>query len=843
MPARSLPTKRGPFRKLQFDLLEDRLPLALLLDIGFDGDGTLATDYGFGDDSAQAVGFQSDDRIVVGGIVWNGLSEDFGLARYFSDGTLDRTFGVNGGIRTDFVGDHDRLLGLTVQPDDKIIAVGSSFFTDGFGNRRTNFAITRYLPNGELDSTFGNVSPGQSLIDFFGGTDDIARDVVVLNNGQILVSGDAFNPFTGNTDFTMARLNGNGTLDASFGNLGLVAVDGFGGFDQAEAIAVQPDGRIILAGLGQNGASGEDMLFMRFNANGTLDTSFFGSGKTTINFGSGADRAFAIDLQADGKIVAAGSTFVSGNGFDFALLRLNTDGTLDTSFGNGGGVLTDFGKGDDAAFSVDVLPDGRILATGEAFIIANLDVALATYNSDGSPDTSRLPGDSFSPPGTVTTDFGFGHDSGVSTFVENDGSILVVGRAFILNDTDFAVARYSEPRSGPTGNIDTDGDGLLDDWEVNGLDINGDGLVDLDLPGLGANPMRKDLFVEVDSMVGRAPFPGVIDSVIQSFADAPVVNVDGSSGIRLHVVMDEFDLPVVNWPEMDPFQGFPIGASQTYETNFGTDAERASGNFANIRAAKEQTFRYGIFGNTYNDPPGSSGIARGIPGDMFVVTLATFGPAEDFAAQAGTFLHEFGHTLGLRHGGSDHVNNKPDYFSVMNYLYQMRSPQNQDIWRLDYDREATVYDDWGNIVYNFRQTNSGLAGVSSRTESFKQFEEPPNPNVPLALLVGDIDGDGTVAFPDFLLLASSFGNEVPVGSRADLNSDGTVAFPDFLLLAQNFGRKSMPAAPNAVTSVVPDSVRGSLIEGLFAQGQIELISDAWSPLSTNTTLHDSWGEP
>lgn len=753
MSAHSRTAKRS-LHHLRIEHLEDRRVLALMLDIGFDGDGSRTTDFGFGNDSAQAVGFQSGNRIVVGGIADNGANEDFALARYLPDGQLDRTFGINGGIRTDFDGDNERIFGVAVQPgDDKIIAVGTSFFTDSFGIRTSNFAIARFLPDGQPDLNFGNARPGQTFVDFFEGiNDDSANDVAVLDNGQILVAGEAFNPVTGNTDFALTRLNADGSVDTSFGVFGLVSVDGFGGNDVAYDMVVQSDGRIILVGTGQ--FEGDfDIVLMRFDSNGTLDASFFGVGKTRVTFGTGFEAAFAVDLQPDGKIVTAGTVFQEGRGFDFTLLRFSSDGVLDPTFGNGGGVITDFDGGNDAAFSVDILPDGRILATGEAFFFTDLDIALAAYNADGSPDTDRLPGDSKDPPGTVTTHFGHGDDSGVGTFVQNDGSILVVGRALIQTDTDFAVARYSEPRTGPTGNIDSDGDGLLDDWEVNGLDINNDGLVDLDLPALGANPMRRDLFVELDAMVGRTPLPGVIDAVIQSFANAPVNNADGSTGISLHVITDELNLPLVDWPQLA--QGFPVGAANLYSTNFGTAAERASGNSANIRAAKALAFRYGVFGNTYNSPPGSSGIARGIPGNMFVVTLGTFQNFGTFSQQSGTLMHEFGHTLGLRHGGGDNINRKPGYFSVMSYSFQWRTQENQAVWRLDYDREATVFDDWGNIRYSL-QTDSETAGLTEQTSSIKEVEEPINTSDPLVgALAGTLDvtgGGNTNPFQDGILI-------------------------------------------------------------------------------------------
>lgn len=805
----SLPSekvKRFLGSKFRVERLEERLTLALMLDIGFDGNGSLTTDFGFGFDSAQAVGFQSGDRIIAGGYAWNGVNEDFALARYLSDGSLDRSFGINGGIRTDFFGDHERLFGIEVQPDNKIIAVGTSFFTDNFGNRDTNFAIARYLPDGEPDPTFGNLfnipnaQPGQTLVDFFGGTPDTAYDVAVLQSGHILVAGHSFSPLTFSHDFSLVRLNPNGTVDTSFGFNGLVAVDTFGGDDFAFDMAVQPDGRIILVGYGQNGFQGEDIITMRFSTTGQLEGI-----SAPIHFGP-QDRAFAVDLQPDGRIVVAGSVYVNEQrGADFAVMRLDPNGILDTSFGNNGAVLTDFGQGADAAFAVDVLPNGGILATGEAFLFTDYDLALAAYNSNGSPDVSRLTGDANTPPGTITKDFQLGNDAGVSTIVQNDGSILVVGRAFIGGDDDFAIVRYSEARSGPTGNIDTDGDSLLDDWEINGIDINNDGVVDLDLRALGADPMRRDLFVEVDAMIGRAPLPNTVSDVVQAFANAPVLNPDGTMGINLHIIVDELNLPAVDWPAQDQFTGFPLGAFQTYQTNFGTRAERNSNNATNILNAKAMVFRYGIFGKSYGNTT-SSGIARGIPGDMFVVTLDGVGATPD--TEPGTLMHEFGHTIGLRHGGDDDVNNKPGYLSVMSYTYQFRNNSNRDVWRLDFDREGRVHDDWNKLVYNFRATNSRTAGLSNQTESFEMIEEPANTlNDPVIDVVpGDSNHDGIFDSSDLVLVfaAGEYEDGVTGNStfeEGDWDGDGDFTTSDLVFA---FAAGTYQANAVAIAEVTPD---------------------------------------
>src|SRR5262249_43769685 len=187
-------------------------------------------------------------------------------------------------------------------------------------------------------------------------------------------------------DFALARYNSNGALDASFGTGGRVTTDFASPNDQAEAVAVQPDGRIVVAGpAGRFTNRGFDFALARYNTNGTLDTSFGTSGKVTTDF-AGADdlpsEPSSVALQGDGKIVVVGQTLVGGVN-DFALARYNTNGTLDTSFGTSGKVSTDFAGANDVPFSVALQPDGNIVAAGGATINGRADFALARYVGGG----------------------------------------------------------------------------------------------------------------------------------------------------------------------------------------------------------------------------------------------------------------------------------------------------------------------------------------------------------------------------------------------------------------------------------------------------------------------------
>ncbi len=240
---------------------------------------------------------------------------------------------------------------------------------------------------------------------------------------------------------------------------------------------------------------------------------------------------------------------------------------------------------------------------------------------------------------------------------------------------------------------DRDGDSLFDHWEVNGLDANGDGIIDLDLPALGADPDHKDLFVEVDAMAGLAPVAGALSDVAQAFADSPVGgNPSMKSGIRLHILTDETDLPAEDWPTLS--DGWPVRFDMVKELRFGTPAERADPNWANIKEARRRVYRYCIFARTTGTGDDTRKSGKGeVHGNDFMVTLghpdwsiAPHSYPGNFTRdlQAATFMHELGHTLGLHHGGADDIRFKPNYYSVMNYTWQYPADGYWDVWRLDY---------------------------------------------------------------------------------------------------------------------------------------------------------------
>jgi hypothetical protein len=229
---------------------------------------------------------------------------------------------------------------------------------------------------------------------------------------------------------------------------------------------------------------------------------------------------------------------------------------------------------------------------------------------------------------------------------------------------------------------DFDGDGLLDCWETNGIDFNNDGKIDFDLPAMGADPERKDVFVEIDWMAQHKPNPEALDMVKEGFENAPVdCAPDGSNckGVNLHLLVDEEAVP---HSDDLSFASCTNGKSpqvpdfdEVKASHFGTKEERDDPNSENILNAKRLVYHYALFAHNLLGLDGTSGCGE-LPGNDFVITLGSWAKINGHGVgttdqQAGTFMHELGHNLGLRHGGGDNINCKPNYLSVMNYTQQI----------------------------------------------------------------------------------------------------------------------------------------------------------------------------
>ena len=342
------------------------------LDTTFYTNGKRLTDFG-GFEQAADVAMQSDGKIVVVGIVGSAPGTigiyDAAIARYNSDGTLDTTFSGDGKQTTDFGGNTNNIVGVAIQSNGKIVAVGTMVNSNG----NNNFAIYRYLPNGSLDPTFS--VDGKVSIGFGIGRQDFAYDVAIQSDGKIVVVGTTRDTNGSNSNFAIARLNNNGTLDTTFSGDGKQFTN-LGADEVALGLALQLDGKLVVVGV-KRIPNFRFFAVARYNTVGSLDTTFNGSGKKAFSIlSSEPSEAADVTVQSDGKILVGGST---GNGgqFDFALVRLTPSGGFDTAFSGDGKVTVDFG-GYEFGSALAVQPsDDRYVMAGDTVSGVQRDFALA----------------------------------------------------------------------------------------------------------------------------------------------------------------------------------------------------------------------------------------------------------------------------------------------------------------------------------------------------------------------------------------------------------------------------------------------------------------------------------
>ena len=350
---------------------------------------------------------------------------------------LDATFGSGGRVTVPGNGDGQAVV---IQPDGHIVTAGPREVGVNF---HFDFGASRHDASGNLDPGFG--SGGIATTDL-GGNEDKATDAALLPDGGFVTVGQADPAGLANPDFGLVRYSAEGQPVPAFDGDGVVTEDIAGRSNAANAVAVQPDGKIVVAGFAlPNNAVDLDFALARYNPDGTLDTSFDGDGIVTTNLGTQSDDAVAVAIQPDGKIVAVGNT---DNGVGVA--RYQPNGALDTTFNTTGTAVNNLGMD---AHGATLTPAGNIMVAGAGIgPNATSDVKVADYDPDGKLHLG------FGQLGVVDTDLSGGFDSGDDLVVDAGGRIVVVGRATSPTVTDMALVRYM-----PDGKLDTgfDGDGIL----------------------------------------------------------------------------------------------------------------------------------------------------------------------------------------------------------------------------------------------------------------------------------------------------------------------------------------------------------------------------------------------
>ncbi len=398
------------------------------LDPSFGIAGKVTTSFKNEDRGRVAI-IQRDGKIVVAGYCINGSKRDVAIIRYMPDGSLDNSFDFDGTlIKSSSAVDDSWAIAL--QDDGKIIVVWTIFVMIGNanGDYYNEISILRLNIDGSFDTSFGTGGVKQLK-----GSDGYGRSVAIQKDGKIIIAGDSY---TGRR-FLITRISSDGSLDKNFNSTGIVSTRIGNTSDVGRSVVIQPDGKIVVAGESNNGQN-YDIALVRYNENGSLDSSFAMDGILTTSIGSSNDYGRSVKIQQDGKIVVAGSSF-NGISYDIALLRYNVDGTLDDDF-NGNGILTDsFGSHDDIGRSVTIQQEGKIIIAGDSYNGSNIDLTIARYNENGSRDLS------FGVEGKIITDFGFDEEA-YSVIIQTDGKIILAGSS-INDNSNIFVTRYNEDGS------------------------------------------------------------------------------------------------------------------------------------------------------------------------------------------------------------------------------------------------------------------------------------------------------------------------------------------------------------------------------------------------------------
>ena len=550
-------------------------------------------------------------------------------------------------VRTDEYGDSKWSKIYGGDKDDRAYSVQQT--TDGgyiIAGCSNSFGGSNFF-DAYLIKTYANASVEWSKT--YNGVDsDFAWSVRQTSDGGYVVAGATVN----GTDMWLFKTNALGIIEWN---------QTYGTPDPDEAYSVCPtsDGGYIVAGSVYHGAEIQGVL-VKTTSNGTKQWSReYGSSMEFNN-----DFLWCVQQTVDGGYICAGRTdSIGAGGVDFWLVKTGPSGNMQWSKTYGG-------TEDEYAYSVIQANDTGYVLAGytNSYGAGGFDVYVVKTYTDGDMQWSQTYG-------------GSKGDFGTCVCQHKDMGYVVAGYTLSsgAGSSDFYMLKI--PRE------DADGDDLFDSWEQRGVDYNGDGIIDLDLQAFGANWRHKDLFVEVDYMGSSGthnhkPDTEAIEDVKTAFKNAPVKNLDNKDGITLHVEVDE-EIPhqdvIKAWDDFKTIK----------EDHFGGIAQRQD---ANILKAMRQVYRYCLFIHQYSTnetgawtSSTSSGLAER-PGNDFIVSLGSFtGGKGNRDEQAGTFMHELGHTLGLRHGGGDLVNYKPNYLSVMNYAFQFHDPN--PARPLDYSRK------------------------------------------------------------------------------------------------------------------------------------------------------------
>lgn len=360
---------------------------ALSVDLKAQADGELDTTFGTDGfsivdvtqnqtDLSEDVYVYPDGKILMVGKVRLGGSDfSVGLARLLADGSLDTSFGNQGVVTTSASNESSFALSVDVQEDGKIVVGGYAM------KNQYDMMVIRYNSDGSLDTNFGD--GGIKTIDIEGKS-GISEAIAIQDDGKIILGG-----YASSDRFTLVRFNTDGSLDSSFGNNGIALYEPQY-VSYISSIDIQSDGKIVAGGNGYSNSLPTPMM-VRFNIDGSIDNTFGDNGKVSVRIGYGNDYINKIKVLENGNILAGGHTWIANIPvlqYDLAMIMLKSDGSLDSTFGNNGIVITPVLDAENYLFDIDIDGNGSILASGYVTDDSGSKMLVARYSPNGDIDTS-----------------------------------------------------------------------------------------------------------------------------------------------------------------------------------------------------------------------------------------------------------------------------------------------------------------------------------------------------------------------------------------------------------------------------------------------------------------------
>ena len=391
------------------------------LDTTFDSDGKKIISFATPNDYGEFVLIQPDNKIIVGGrSSLTGGNLSFSLARMNPSGSFDNTFGTSGKVTTSYGTDGFEALTAALQQDGKIVVAGNAITNASLGY--SQIAVVRYNSNGTLDTSFD--TDGMVFTQIPTSNEDSAKAVKIQPDGKIVVGVQSKINF--NWDFTILRYNSDGSLDTTFDTDGIVR-NPSPEQDVIYDIALQNDGKIVAVGYVNN--SNNDVYVGRYNANGSIDTTFATNGFFTYDFASNHNYAFAVAVASDNKIIIGGN-YQNGPISSAFVARLNTNGTFDTSFDSDGILIQ---TTDETISDVLLQSDNKIITIGTS----NGKFGVWKLNTNGVFDST------FGTLGKVETVININYCLANNVALQTDGKIVVVGTTYGSPFSKYGVVRYT----------------------------------------------------------------------------------------------------------------------------------------------------------------------------------------------------------------------------------------------------------------------------------------------------------------------------------------------------------------------------------------------------------------